>query len=74
MHQYVLDLICLLDLDADPDAVHTWFYQNLFVLVPGDGQGVEEDFGAAGGFDFRHVVSFGRLRCEVGEGKGSGQG
>lgn len=37
VHQYILNLIRLLDLDTDADAVHTWLDQNSFVFVAGDG-------------------------------------
>ena len=42
--QYPLDLIRLLDLDAEPDGVHGWLDEHAFVLVTGDGEGVEEHF------------------------------
>ena len=42
--QNPLNLIRLLDLDADPDRVHRGLDKHPFVFVPGDCKGVEEDF------------------------------
>ena len=42
--QNPLNLIRLLDLDADPDRVHRGFDKHPFVFVSGDCKGVEEDF------------------------------
>lgn len=74
MHQDALDLIGLLDLDADAHAVHARFDQHLFVLVPRHRQRVQQHFVRASGFDLRYVVPFRRLRGEVGEGEGGGEG
>jgi len=41
VHEDVLYLICLLDLDADSDTVDTRFNKNLLVFVAGDGEGVQ---------------------------------
>ena len=42
--QNPLNLIRLLDLDADPDRVYRGFDKHPLVLIPGDCKGVEEDF------------------------------
>lgn len=70
VHQNVFYLIRLLDLYADPHAVDAWFYQDLLVLVAGHGKWVQQHLRRAGGFNFRHIVSFGGLRCKVRERKG----
>jgi hypothetical protein len=30
----MLNLVCLLDLDADPDTVNAWLNQDALILVP----------------------------------------
>lgn len=70
MYQDILNLIRLLDLDTDANTVYTRLDQDTFILVSGDYKGSQEDFGRGLRFDFRDVVSFGRLRCEVGEAEG----
>ena len=62
----MLNLICLLDLDADAHAVYAGLDQHTLVLVSGYSERVEEDFGRSLGFDFRDIVSLGGLGCEVG--------
>jgi hypothetical protein len=37
VHQNMLDLVGLLDLDADSDAVDTWFDEYFLVVVAGHG-------------------------------------
>lgn len=39
MDEDVLNLVCLLDLDADADAVDARLDQDSLVLVPGNGEG-----------------------------------
>jgi hypothetical protein len=70
--QNVLDLVGLLYSYAYTHAVDTGFNQDLFVFIPGDRQGIEQDFGRAGGFYFGYIVSFRRLRSEVGKRKRRG--
>ena len=43
VHQYVLNLVCLFYLDADPYTVHTRLDQNLLVLVSRHYQRIEKD-------------------------------
>jgi len=58
VHQDILNLIRLLDLNANAYAIHTGLDQDSFVLIAGDCQGVEQDFWGTGGFDFGDVVAF----------------
>ena len=58
MHQYVFNLVCLLDFDADTYAVYTGLNEDPLVFVPRDCQRVEEDFWGTGGFDFGNIMSF----------------
>ena len=74
MYKYVLDLIRLFYFDADSDTIDARLDQDFLILIAGDGQGVEEDFWRAGGFDFRDIMAFRCLGCEVGKGKCSSQG
>lgn len=69
----MLDFIRLLYTDAHTDTVDTGFDEDSLVLVARNGQGIEEKFGGRGSLDFRHVMSFGRLRSEVGNRKSRGQ-
>jgi len=54
----VFDLIGLLYPYADSHTVDTWFDKHTFILVSRDGQGIQEDFGRACGFDFWDIMSF----------------
>lgn len=65
--QYVLNLVCLLDLYAHPDAVDAGFDEDSLVVVSRHSQGIEKSLGGCGGFDLRDVVSLGNLGSEVGE-------
>ena len=67
--QNMFDLIRLLDLDAYPHAVDTWFDVHPLILVSRYGERVEDDFWGARGFDFRDIVSFRGLGSEVGQGE-----
>jgi hypothetical protein len=69
--QDVLNLVCLLDLDAYPHAVDAGLNEHSLVLVSRNDQGVHEDFGGGLGLDLGHIVTFRRLRCEVGQGESS---
>ena len=55
--QDVLNLVCLLDLDADANTVDTRFYQDSFVFIAGYRKRVEKNFRRAGRLDFRNVMS-----------------
>lgn len=74
MDQDVLNLVRLLDLDADADTVDTGLDEDALVLVAGYRQGVQEDFGRGSRFDFRDIVPFGCLGSKVGERKGGSEG
>ena len=74
VHQNVLNLIRLLDLDAHPSAVHTGLDEHLLVLVSGDCERVEEDLGRAGGFNFGDIMPLGGLRGKIREGEGGCEG
>jgi hypothetical protein len=71
--QDVLNLIRLLDLYADADAVDARFDEDPFVVVSRNGQGVEEGLGGCCGLDLRDVVSLRHLGSEVGERQGGSQ-
>lgn len=73
MYKDVLDLVCLFDLDADAYGVDGWLDKNTLVLVTRDSERSQQDFRARPGLDFGHIVTFGGLRCEVGQAEGSGQ-
>ncbi len=45
MHQYILNLIGLFDLDTDAYAIDTGLDKDPFVFVAGDGERIEQDFG-----------------------------
>lgn len=64
--QDMLNLVCLLDSDADADAVDAGLDEDALVLIAGDGQRVEKNFGRGLGFDLGDIVTFRRLRGEVG--------
>ena len=74
MDKYGLDLVGLLDLDADAHAVDGWLDEHTLVLVAGDGQGRQEHLRTCLGFDFGHVVALGRLAGKVREAERRGQG
>ena len=61
MDQDILNLVCLLDLDADPDTVDAGFNEYPLVLVSGDDQGRKKDLGRCAGFDLGYIVTFGCL-------------
>lgn len=70
MYEDVFDFVGLFDADGDADGVDGGFNQDFLILVPGDGEGVEEQFGGRLGFDFGDVMSFAGLGGEVGQGEG----
>jgi len=61
MNQNMLNLVCLLNLDADSDTVYARFDEYPLVFVSRNSYWVEEDFGRGLRFDFRDIVSFGGL-------------
>ena len=74
MHEDMLNLIDLLNLDADPDGVDARLDQDTLILVPRDDKGVEDDLWTPASLDLGHIVPFGGLRGEVAEGDGGGEG
>jgi hypothetical protein len=74
VNQYMLNLICLLDLDAYPHAIDAGLDIDALVLVARYGQRVQDDFGGARGFDLRHVVPLRGLGGEVGQREGGREG
>lgn len=71
--QDVLDLVGLLDLDADAHGVDGRLDEDALVLVAGDGEGRQQYLGAGAGLDFRDVVPLGGLRGKVGQAQRGGQ-
>lgn len=65
--QNVLDLVRLLDPDADADRVDGRLDQDSLVLIARNGQGRQEDLGGRLGLNLGDVVSLSRLGSEVGE-------
>lgn len=63
----MLDLVGLLDLDADAHTVDTRLDEDALVLVAGHGQGVQEDFRRRLGLDFGDIMPFRGLGGEVGQ-------
>ena len=64
--QDMLNLIGLLDLNADAHGVNAGLDQNSLVLVSRNRQRRQKNFRRGLGFDLGDIVSFGGLRCEVG--------
>lgn len=62
----MLNLIGLLDLDADAHRVDAGLDQDSLILVSRNRQGSEENLRSGLGFDFGDVVTLSALRCEVG--------
>jgi len=73
MYQDILNFVGLLDLDTDAHTVYAWLNQDSFVFISGDNKRCKQDFWRGLCFDFRHIVSFGGLRREVGEAQGGCQ-
>ena len=67
VHQDMLDLVRLLDLDTDPYAINAWFDKDTFVLVACDGQRVQDHLRRGFGFDLGDIVPFRGLRGEIGQ-------
>lgn len=70
VHQDILDLVGLLDLDAYADAVDRGLDEHALILVPRDRQGREQDLWRRLRLYFGDIVSFSGLRREVGEAEG----
>lgn len=73
VYQDVLDLVSLLDLEADAHAVDAGLDQDALVLVARNGQGRQEDLGRRAGLDLGDVMPLGGLGCEVGQAEGGCQ-
>ena len=58
MHKYILDLIGLLDLDANPYAIYAGLYEHLLVLIARNGQRVQQHLWATSCFNLWHIVTF----------------
>jgi hypothetical protein len=69
----MLDLVGLLDLDADSYAVDAGLNEHSLVLVAGNRQRRQQHLGGCPGFDLGDIVALGGLRCEVGEAEGGCQ-
>lgn len=65
VNQDALDLVGLLDADADADAVHARLDEHALILVPRHRQRVQQYLRRRLRLDLRHVVPLRRLRCEV---------
>lgn len=63
----VLNLVGLLDLDADAHRVDARLDEDPLVLVAGHRQGRQEDLGRCLGLDLGDIVPLGRLGGKVGE-------
>lgn len=57
MHKDVLNFVCLLNLDADPDAVDARLDEDFLVLVPCNRQRIKKHLGRTDGFDFGYIMS-----------------
>lgn len=71
--EQVLNLVGLLDLDADADRVDARLDQDSLVLVAGNGQGREQHLGGGLGLDLGDIVALSGLGGEVGERQGGNQ-
>lgn len=69
MYQYMLDLVGLLDSDANTHTVHAGLNEDLLILITGNSQRIEEDFWGTGGLDLWNVMPLRRLGSEVGDGE-----
>ncbi len=74
MHQNLLNIIRLLNLDANPYTVDARLDQDPLILISCDNERIQQDFGGRLSFDFGDIVSFRGLRGEVGEAEGGGEG
>lgn len=67
MDQDVLDLVGLLDLDADADTVDAGLDEDALVFVARNRQGRQQHFGRCLRLNLGHVVPLRRLRRKVGQ-------
>ena len=67
MNEDTLDLVGLLDADADTDAVDAGLDENTLVLVPGDGQGIQQNLGGGLSFNLGYIMTLGGLGGEIGQ-------
>lgn len=67
VHQDVLDLVGLLDLDAYSDAVDARLDEDALVLVARNCQGRQQHLGRLRRLHLGDIVALGRLRRKVGE-------
>lgn len=74
VNQDILDLVRLLDANADAHTVHAGLNENPLILIASHCQWVQKHFGGTGSFNFRHVMSLGSLGCEIGYGQSGCQG
>lgn len=65
MYQDVLNLIRLLDFDADAHTVYTGLDKYPFILIARNCERIQKDFGRGLRFDFGNVMSLRGLGCEV---------
>ena len=72
VHQYVLDLVGLLDFYAKPYAVDTRLNEYALVFISGYSQRIKEELGRCGSFNLGYIVALRHLRGEVREGEGGG--
>lgn len=70
----MLNLIRLLDLDADAYAIDAGLDENALVFVSGNSERIQQHFRRCLGLDLGYVVSLGGLRRKVGQAEGGGQG
>lgn len=71
--QNVLNLVCLLNFDADAHAVDAWLNVDALIFISRHGEGVEDDFGRARGLNFGDVVALRGLGGKVGQREGSSE-
>lgn len=66
VYQYMLNLVGLLDLDADANRIDTGLDQDTLVLVSRNCQWLQEDLWGCLCLNLRDIVSLGSLRSKVG--------
>lgn len=69
MDQNVLNLVCLLDLDAYSYTVDTWLDVYTLILVSRHGERIQDDLRRARSLNFGDIVTLRGLRGKVGEGE-----
>lgn len=74
VHEDMLNLVGLLDADADSHAVDTRFDQHALALIAGNREWVQKELWRGGSLNLGHIMSLGRLRGKVRQREGSGQG